>query len=76
MAPTGSYGCTGSCGRTCDAPKPAWEHRTIWAMTRHDGHKASQATMLWLLRDEDLLLPSEYAKQRRELAKDLQSRRS
>ena len=39
-------------------------------MPRHDGHKASQATMLWLLRDEGLILPSEYAKQRRELAKD------
>lgn len=26
--------------------------------------------MLWLLRDEGLILPSEYAKQRRELAKD------
>ena len=23
--------------------KPAWGHRKIWAMTRHDGHKVSQA---------------------------------
>lgn len=45
-------------------------HRKIWAMTRHDGHKVSQATLLQLLRDEGLLLPSDVHKQRRELAKD------
>ncbi|MDO5678584.1 MAG: hypothetical protein Q4G35_13900, partial [Propionibacteriaceae bacterium] len=39
-------------------------------MTRHDGHKVSQATVLRLLRDEGLLLASEYQKQRRELAAD------
>lgn len=50
--------------------KPAWGHRKIWAMTRHDGHKVSQATQLRLLRDDGLILPSEYQKQRRELAKD------
>ena len=26
--------------------KPEWGHRKIWAMTRHDGHKVSQATVL------------------------------
>lgn len=50
--------------------KPAWGHRKIWALTRHDGHKVSQATVLRLLRDEGLLLASEYQKQRRELAAD------
>ena len=39
-------------------------------MTRHDGHRVSQATVLRLLRDDGLILPSEYQKQRRELAKD------
>ncbi|WP_223172722.1 IS3 family transposase [Microbacterium sp. NIBRBAC000506063] len=50
--------------------KPEWGHRKIWAMTRHDGHKVSQATVLRLLRDDGLILPSEYQKQRRELAAD------
>ena len=50
--------------------KPEWGHRKIWAMTRHDGHRVSQATVLRLLRDDGLILPSEYQKQRRELAKD------
>ncbi len=50
--------------------KPLWGHRKTWALARHDGHKVSQATVLWLLRDEGLLLASEYQKQRRELAKD------
>ena len=47
---------------------PAWGHRKIWAMTRHDGHVVSQATVLRLLRDEALILPSAYQKQRRDLA--------
>ena len=49
---------------------PAWGHRKVWAMTRHDGHKVSPATVLRLLRDDGLILPSEYQKQRRELAKN------
>ena len=49
---------------------PAWGHRKIWALTRHDGHQVSQATVLRLLRDEGLLLACQYQKQRRELAKD------
>lgn len=40
--------------------KPEWGHRKIWARTRHDGHRVSQATVLWLLRDDGLILPSEY----------------
>ena len=31
---------------------PAWGHRKIWAMVRHDGHVVSEATILRLLRDE------------------------
>ncbi|AQP46184.1 transposase [Tessaracoccus flavus] len=50
--------------------KPAWGHRKIWALTRHAGHEVSQATVLRLLRDEGLLLASEYQKQRRDLAAD------
>ena len=49
---------------------PAWGHRKIWAMARHDGHKVSQSTVLRTLRDDGLILPSEYQKQRRELAAD------
>ena len=37
-------------------------------MTRHDGHRVSQATVLRLLRDEGLILPAKYQKERRNLA--------
>ena len=47
---------------------PAWGHRKIWAMTRHDGHVVSQATVLRLLRDEGLILPARYQRERRNLA--------
>ena len=47
---------------------PAWGHRKVWAMTRHDGHVVSQATVLRLLRDEALILPAAYQKQRRDSA--------
>lgn len=40
--------------------KPAWGQRKIWAMTRHDRHQVSQATVVRLLRDDGLILPSEY----------------
>jgi len=39
-------------------------------MVRHEGHVVSQATVLRTMRDEGLILPVEYQKQRRELAKD------
>jgi transposase InsO family protein len=47
---------------------PAWGHRKIWAMVRHDGHIVSEATILRLLRDEDLILPAHYQRERRKLA--------
>ena len=47
---------------------PAWGHRKIWAMVRHEGHKVSQATILRLLRDEGLILPAHYQRERRQLA--------
>jgi putative transposase len=47
---------------------PAWGHRKIWAMVRHDGHVVSEATVLRLLRDEGLLLPAHYQRERRKLA--------
>jgi transposase InsO family protein len=50
--------------------KPAWGHRKIWALTRHDGYLVSQATVLRLLRDDGLILPAKYQKQRRDLAQE------
>lgn len=47
---------------------PAWGHRKIWAMVRHDGHVVSEATVLRLLRDEGLILPARYQTERRQLA--------
>ncbi len=47
---------------------PAWGHRKIWAMLRHDGHRVSESTVLRLLRDEGLILPAEYQRERRRLA--------
>jgi putative transposase len=47
---------------------PAWGHRKVWAMVRHDRHRVSQATVLRLLRDEGLLLPAHYQRERRKLA--------
>ena len=47
---------------------PAWGHRKVWAMCRHDGHRVSQATVLRLLRDEGLLLEATYQRERRQLA--------
>lgn len=35
---------------------PAWGHRKVWAVTRQDGHRVPQATVLRLLRDEGLIL--------------------
>ena len=47
---------------------PAWGHRKVWAMCRHDGHRVSQASVLRLLRDEGLLLEANYQRERRQLA--------
>lgn len=47
---------------------PAWGHRKVWAMCRHDGHRVSQASVLRLLRDEGLILPAAYQRERRQLA--------
>src|SRR5450759_2262391 len=44
---------------------PAWGHRKVWAITRH---LVSQATILRLLRDEDLILEANYQRERRQLA--------
>jgi len=49
---------------------PAWGHRKIWAMVRHDGHRVSQATVLRALRDDGLILPAEYQRERRRLAEE------
>ena len=47
---------------------PAWGHRKIWAMVRHDGLVASEPAVLRLLRDEGLLLEVSYQRERRRLA--------
>ena len=47
---------------------PAWGHRKVWAMVRHDGHVVSEATVLRLLRDQSLILPAHYQRERRQLA--------
>lgn len=47
---------------------PAWGHRKVWAMCRHDGLRVSQASVLRLLRDEGLLLEATYQRERRQLA--------
>ncbi|MFF0547311.1 transposase [Nocardia thailandica] len=47
---------------------PAWGHRKVWAMCRYEGFRVSQATVLRLLRDEGLLLPAAYQRERRQLA--------
>src|SRR5690625_4976674 len=39
-------------------------------MVRHDGHQVSQATVLRILREEGLILPSNYTQQRRQLAQE------
>lgn len=43
----------------------AWGHRKIWAMVRHEGHVVSEATVLRTLRDEGLILPAHYQRERR-----------
>jgi putative transposase len=47
---------------------PAWGHRKIWAMARHDGHQLTMSTVLRILRDEGLLLQTSYQRDRRRLA--------
>src|SRR5215203_2408282 len=47
---------------------PAWGHRKIWAMARHDGHQLTMSTVLRILRDEGLLLQISYQRDRRRLA--------
>lgn len=37
-------------------------------MVRHDGHQVSEATVLRVLRDEGLILPDNYQRERRKLA--------
>ena len=45
---------------------PAWGHRKVWAMTRHDGHRLSQSTVLRVLAAEGLLLKADYQRERRQ----------
>ena len=47
---------------------PAWGHRKVWAMVRHEGLACSQATILRVLRDVGLILPAAYQRERRQLA--------
>ncbi|MEU2258582.1 integrase core domain-containing protein [Nocardia xishanensis] len=47
---------------------PAWGHRKIWTMVRHDGHRVSETTVLRILREEGLILPADYQRERWKLA--------
>jgi len=47
---------------------PAWGHRKVWAMTRHDGALVSQSTVLRILREEGLILEPRYQGDRKRLA--------
>src|SRR3954471_18612500 len=47
---------------------PAWGHRKVWAMCRHDGLAVSATSVLRLLRGEGLLLEANYQRERRQLA--------
>ena len=47
---------------------PAWGHRKVWAMVRHEGYQVSAATVLRLLREDGLILPAAYQRERRQLA--------
>ena len=47
---------------------PAWGHRKVWAVCRHDGLAVSAASVLRLLREEGLLLEASYQRERRQLA--------
>lgn len=47
---------------------PAWGHRKIWAMVRHDGVVVSASTVARILADEGLLQTADYQRERRQLA--------
>ncbi|PMC74209.1 integrase core domain-containing protein [Brachybacterium sp. UMB0905] len=47
---------------------PAWGHRKIWAMTRYEGGQASASTVMRIMQDANLLLPTNYQKHQRDLA--------
>lgn len=46
---------------------PAWGHRKMWVMVRHDGHVVSEATVLRRC-DRGLILRDQYQRERRKLA--------
>ena len=48
---------------------PMWGHRKIAWLCRHDGLEVSDATCLRVLRDAGLVLPVDYVRERRDLAK-------
>ena len=48
---------------------PMWGHRKIAWLCRHDGIEVSDATCLRVLRDSGLVLPVDYVRERRDLAK-------
>jgi transposase InsO family protein len=48
---------------------PMWGHRKIAWLCRHDGIEVSDATCLRVLRAAGLMLPVDYVRERRELAK-------
>ncbi len=47
---------------------PAWGHRKVWAIARHQGRRLSPSTVLRVLAEEGLLLKADYQRERRQLA--------
>jgi putative transposase len=48
---------------------PAWGHRKVWAMMRHDDHDVTVSSVRRVMARRGLLLPVRYQAERRELAK-------
>ena len=60
--------------RTHILAHPALGHRKVWAMVLHEGIACPQATIPRVLRDEVLILPAAYQRERRQLAQGRKAR--
>lgn len=70
----GGGGGGGQAGQQARAGASGVGERKVWAMVRHDGHVISEATVLRLLRDDGLILPAAYQRERRQLAERRKAR--
>ncbi len=48
---------------------PAWGHRKVWALARHEGYPVTASTVLRILDDQGLVLKADYQRERRDLAR-------